>query len=252
MSLIETVIEGTLKPGGTLEFDAKPNLPAGRVKLVLRQETEVARPAETPFWLRMQAMWAIPVRDGEPSEGGESTLKGVRPLGTEWDEHQFKKLSSLELQVMVTADMEDGDSNLRMCQICSEPPTALTKLLHGMLSRGLLAQDGRGRGTTYRLPGDSSHKLEKIPAEQLTKLRAIAAPAFMGERLPILETRRTILQICQGRYFTAAELAELMNRNPKGLRNRFLTPLVEEGLLMHKYPAEPNRPGQAYTTKEPA
>jgi len=47
-------------------------------------------------------------------------------------------------------------------------------------------------------------------------------------------------------------LAELMNRNANGLRNRFLTPLVEEGLLIRKYPAEPNRPDQAYTTKEPA
>lgn len=39
-----------------------------------------------------------------------------------------------------------------------------------------------------------------------------------------------------------------MNRNPNSLRNRFLTPLVEEGLLTRKYPADPNRPDQAYTT----
>jgi hypothetical protein len=82
MSLIETVIEGTLKPDGTLELDAKPNLPAGRVKVVLRQETDVARPAETPFWGRMQEIWAIPVN------GGEGTLEDVQQLRTEWDEHQ--------------------------------------------------------------------------------------------------------------------------------------------------------------------
>lgn len=88
MSLIETVIEGTLKPDGTLELDAKPNLPAGRVKVVLRQETKVARPAETPFWRRMQEIWAIPVSGGEPADGGESTLKDVHLMRTEWDEHQ--------------------------------------------------------------------------------------------------------------------------------------------------------------------
>lgn len=97
---------------------------------------------------------------------------------------------------------------------------------------------------------DSSHKLEEIPEEELTKLRVIAAPAFMGMRLPVEDTRRMILQLCRGRYFTAADLAELMNRNANGLRNRFLTPLVEVGLLVRKYPAEPNRPDQAYTTKE--
>lgn len=186
---------------------------------------------------------------------------------------KFKKLSPLEVQALVTADLEGGVSNLRMRQICSEHPTELTRLLQGLVSRGFLQQDGRGRGTTYRLPGpgdsshsardsshkgdsshkrpvDSSHKLEEIPAEELTKLKVIAAPASAGMRLPVEETRRMILQLCQGRYFTAADLAELMNRNAIGLRNRFLTPLVEEGLLIRKYPAEPNRPDQSYTTKD--
>ena len=88
MSLIETVIKGTLKPDGTLELDAKPNLPAGRVKVVLRQETEEARPAETPLWRRMQEIWAIPVSGGEPADGGEGTLEEVHLLRAEWDEHQ--------------------------------------------------------------------------------------------------------------------------------------------------------------------
>ncbi len=186
---------------------------------------------------------------------------------------KFKKLSPLEVQALVTADLEGGVSNLRMRQICSEHPTELTRLLQGLVGRGFLEQDGRGRGTTYRLPGpensshkegdsshsgdsshkrpvDSSHKLEEIPAEELAKLRVVAAPAFKGMRLPAEETRRMVLELCRGRYFTAADLAELMNRNANGLRNRFLTPMVEEGLLVRKYPAEPNRPDQAYTTKE--
>ena len=130
----------------------------------------------------------------------------------------------------------------------------------------------RGRGTTYRLPGpvdsshsagdsshsgdsshkrpvDSSHKLEEIPAEELTKMRVLAAPASAGMRLPPEETRSIILGLCRGRYLTANDLGELMNRTPQNLRGRFLTPLVEEGLLVRKYPAEPNRPDQAYTTK---
>lgn len=188
---------------------------------------------------------------------------------------KFRKLSPLEVQALVTADLEGGVSNLRMRQICNEHPTELTKLLQGLVGGGFLQQDGRGRGTTYRLPGpvesshkagdsshsgdsshkgpqDSSHKLDEIPEPELTKLKVIAAPAHAGMRLPVEETRRMILELCRGRYFTAADLAELMNRNANGLRNRFLTPLVEEGLLVRKYPAEPNRPDQAYTTKEPA
>jgi len=181
---------------------------------------------------------------------------------------KFKRLSPLEVQALVTADLEGGVSNLRMRQITGKHPADLTQLLQGLTRRDLLRQVGRGRGTMYRLPGemagdslhkgdsshkssaDSSHKLEEIPEEELRKLRTIAAPAFVGMRLPVEETRRIVLELCRGRFFTASDLAELMNRNAVGLRNRFLTPLVEEGLLIRKYPSEPNRPDQAYTTKE--
>ena len=44
MSLIEAVVEGTLKPDGTLELDEKPKLPPGRVKVVLWQEAEPKSP----------------------------------------------------------------------------------------------------------------------------------------------------------------------------------------------------------------
>lgn len=39
MSLSELVIEGTLKPDGTLELDRKPNLPPGRVEVTVKPLT---------------------------------------------------------------------------------------------------------------------------------------------------------------------------------------------------------------------
>ena len=178
---------------------------------------------------------------------------------------KFRKLSPLEVQVLVTADLEGGVSNLRLRQICNEHPTALTKLLQGLVGRGFLEQVGRGRGTTYRLPGpgdsthsgdsahkrpvDSSHKLEEISPEEIAEMRVLAAPAFAGMRLAPQEIRQILLGVCRGRYLTANDLGELMNRTPQNLRSRFLTPMVEEGLLVRKYPADPNRPDQAYTTK---
>jgi hypothetical protein len=44
--LNEAVIEGTLKPDGTIELDRKPDLPPGRVKVILRQEAESQPPLE--------------------------------------------------------------------------------------------------------------------------------------------------------------------------------------------------------------
>src|SRR5438309_1850167 len=88
MSLTETVIEGTLKPDGTLELDEKPNLPPGRVKVVLRQEVKIALPNDDPFWQRMQAMWAIPIGCRDGGDGGANTLAEVHKMREEWDEHQ--------------------------------------------------------------------------------------------------------------------------------------------------------------------
>lgn len=60
MSLTESVIEGTLKPDGTLELDEKPNLPPGRVKVVLRPASEVttAQPLGKEFFQMMEEIWA--------------------------------------------------------------------------------------------------------------------------------------------------------------------------------------------------
>lgn len=189
---------------------------------------------------------------------------------------KFDRLSPLEVQALVTADLEHEVTNLRLREMSEEHPQNITRSLQNLCSKGFLLKDGQGRWSSYRLPeakksvtspgtkagnsshkGDSSHKaedwshkLEELPEEELTKLRVIAAPAFHGARLPTDETRRIIIHLCDGRYFTAADLGELMSRNPRGLRDRFLTPMVEEALLVRKYPDEPNRPDQAYTSKK--
>jgi hypothetical protein len=62
MSLSEVVVEGTLKPDGTLELDRKPNLAPGRVQVTVVPVAEL--PKDDPFWQRMQAIW-----DGQKARG---------------------------------------------------------------------------------------------------------------------------------------------------------------------------------------
>ena len=52
MQLTEAVVEGTLRPDGTLELDQKPGLPPGRVTIVLRQEVPPA--TQEGWWPAMQ------------------------------------------------------------------------------------------------------------------------------------------------------------------------------------------------------
>ena len=60
MSLTEAVIEGTIQPDGTLVLDEKPNLPPGRVKVVLRQKAEPKppQPLGNDFFQMMEEIWA--------------------------------------------------------------------------------------------------------------------------------------------------------------------------------------------------
>jgi hypothetical protein len=47
---------------------------------------------------------------------------------------------------------------------------------------------------------------------------------------------------------TPVQLAEILGRNYEGLRQRFLLPMVQHGLLRLRYPNTPSRVDQAYTT----
>lgn len=55
MIFSEVVIEGTLKPDGTLELDQKPNLAPGRVQVIVKTLTEL--PDGDPFWDMMKSIW---------------------------------------------------------------------------------------------------------------------------------------------------------------------------------------------------
>ncbi len=65
MSLIEITVEGTLKPDGTLELNQKPNLPAGRVTVILRQQSEPA-PLKENWWQYLQRIRAEREASGYP------------------------------------------------------------------------------------------------------------------------------------------------------------------------------------------
>ena len=62
MSRTEAVIEGTLKPDGSLELDRKPDLPPGRV--TVRVQSLVALPDGDPFFDLLKGIWAARAEAG--------------------------------------------------------------------------------------------------------------------------------------------------------------------------------------------
>ena len=79
MILEEAVVEGTLKPDGTLELDQKPNLSPGRVTVVLRQEAKAPPPQENWFQY-LQRIRTKREADGYPFMNEEETKAHIEWL----------------------------------------------------------------------------------------------------------------------------------------------------------------------------
>jgi ATP-dependent DNA helicase RecG len=182
---------------------------------------------------------------------------------------EFERLNPLEVQALVTAEIEGSVSNSRMQELCSEHPTNLTRMLQGLVNKSLLDQVGSKRGASYRLkglphkPGDLPHKGMDSPhtetdlphigeppkgSEFGAELVAIAQEARDKLRMAPTEMERIIIRLCKGRFLTVPQIARLVERHPKGVRDRFVTPLVQAGKLKLRFPNEPNRPDQAYSS----
>jgi ATP-dependent DNA helicase RecG len=220
--------------------------------------------------------WILPMFSLIPEE---SLIRLKQMFG-----NQFNQFSSLEVQALVTADLEKSVDNARMCQITREHPTDITKMLQHLVATGALIQKGQGRWTSYSLPlspdslhktsdslhsefdslhktsdslhsefdslhktSDSLHNLENHNSMRDPALLEIAAQARNKKRLPPQEMEQLILQLCTDRWLTRSQLGKLVHRHAEGLRSRFLGPMVEHGLLRLRYPDKPNRTDQAYT-----
>ena len=189
----------------------------------------------------------------------------------------FNTFNQDEIQALVTADVEGSVDNPRMRQICSLHAFDVTQLLQGLVAKKALVQEGHARWTRYRLsktdsthkpndcihkpndsihkPNDSIHKeTDSVHSEDDTlhneDLLEIAAPARQQQRLPPKVTEEIIFKLCEGRWLTRKQLAELLNRNSEGLRSRFLTSMVSHDRLRLRYPDKPNRTDQAYTVSK--
>ncbi len=176
-------------------------------------------------------------------------------------------LSPSELQALATAALENLVSNIRLQELLPDHPVEISRMLTRLCERGLLVSDSRRRWATYslgagekaaalfdltdssHLGGDSSHlggdssHLHDVSA----LLKKLAEPVSNKGKAPVAHVREVICCLCAGRYLTAEELSHLLNRNQNNIRNRYLTPMVSEGLLALRYPDSVNRPDQAYT-----
>jgi ATP-dependent DNA helicase RecG len=181
----------------------------------------------------------------------------------------FNRLGERERIALVTAFIEGEVSNVRMQDLVDYHPSDITKLLRGLVAKGLLHTDNRRRWTRYSLPagvapqtdlfssqdsshygGNSSHyelKSEESATQCEELDKHINEVANKG-RVSRETMEAAIRALCAHSPQTLNELATRLNRKPGGLRNHYLTPMVRSGKLALTYPNQPNHPNQSYTT----
>lgn len=76
--------------------------------------------------------------------------------------NDYESLSPMEMQTLVTADLEGEVSNSRLQLFRSEHPTELTRMLQGLAGRGFLEQIGQKRGAIYRLPSRVEQQFDQL------------------------------------------------------------------------------------------
>ena len=82
----QVIVQGTLKPDGTLELDQRPTLVPGRVRVTVESMTEPARPDR--FWAMMEQIWADLKASGDVPRRVEEVEAERQAFREEWDERQ--------------------------------------------------------------------------------------------------------------------------------------------------------------------
>ena len=82
----QVIVQGTLKPDGTLDLDQKPTLSPGRVRVTVETVTESTQPQR--FWAMMEQIWTDLKANGHVPRSVEEIEAERQAFRNEWDEHQ--------------------------------------------------------------------------------------------------------------------------------------------------------------------
>ena len=175
---------------------------------------------------------------------------------------EYRKLSELERTVLVLAHRFEAVTNVDIQHYCREHPREIGECLKKLTIMGCLKKTGHGKGTRYQLDNStdvglfsesSEHYSESSEhysesSEHYSVLLAIAKPVRAKKRTSRALMIKTILALCTEDFLALRTLAELLRREPDTVRNHYITPLIKEGVLVAKFPNQPNHPQQGYRT----
>jgi ATP-dependent DNA helicase RecG len=166
----------------------------------------------------------------------------------------FEQLDRHEVQAVVAAALEEEVNNQRLQEILPLHRVDITKLLQGLVRKGLLVPEGVGRGTRYALPetaeqaanGGSSTANGGIGSAMSSETADCVVRVRNARRAPTEAVEEAILALCADDFRAPGELARALNRSAKRLKEAYLPALVGRGALEPRFPNNPTHRNQAY------
>jgi len=80
----EVVVQGTLKPDGTLELNQPVNLPPGAVRVIVQAMTQSSENVMTV----LERIWAERKSQGMPGRSAAQIDADIQATRDEWEDHQ--------------------------------------------------------------------------------------------------------------------------------------------------------------------
>ncbi len=113
-------------------------------------------------------------------------------------------------------------------------------------------RDSRGRLVTPHLDAPIIDNLEALDEVFRELLEHLAEEPRQKERLSSERMEQVLLALCRDQFLTLSVLAELVSRNPDGLRQQYLSKMVRGGEMLLAFPTKPTHEKQAYRAADGA
>ncbi|HZZ84319.1 MAG TPA: ATP-binding protein [Anaeromyxobacteraceae bacterium] len=202
------------------------------------------------------------------------------PEETEWLQgFAALALSDAQAQALVIARRTGEVRNSSLRDVTDLDPIAARRELHGLRAHGLLRMENQRGGAYYVLdgravagPGGADRGVLNADRGVLGSDRGVlpsdrgvlragkrglppeleALLESLGRRPRTPTLRAAILRLCEGEFRKPRELADWLDFDLDKLRDRHLSPMAAQGLLVRKFPETPRHPDQAYRAAQGA
>jgi hypothetical protein len=96
--MTEVVIQGTVKPDGTLELSHPVNLPPGEVRVIVQAVTAPSGSGDNVLAV-LERIWAERRAKGMQGRSGEQIDADIQCMRDEWEDHQ-RELERLQARTV--------------------------------------------------------------------------------------------------------------------------------------------------------